>query len=257
MLLYRIAFIGAGKVAWHLAPALKNAGHAIVQVISRSALSAQRLADRVGCDFTDKIKDLDLEVDILFLTVPDHTLVEIIHDISNYRGLVIHTSGTFSTMRFTCQKYKYGCMYPVQTFTQKRNLDLSQVPLLIEGSEPAVTERISLLARDVSSRVFEVNTENRRNVHLAAILANNFTNHFLFQSYKILAGKNLPVSWIEPLIRETYEKAIEMGPEKAQTGPAIRNDENTINKHMELLSYNPELQEIYRLISNSIKHSVK
>lgn len=254
---YRIGFIGAGKVAWHLAPAFRNAGHRIAQVVSRSALSAQRLAEKLDCDFTDKIKDLDIEVDILFLTVPDNTLVEMIHDIGNYRGLVIHTSGTFSTLRFTCQKYKYGCLYPVQTFTQKRKLDLSKVPFLIEGCEPGITEKIRSLASELSEQVFEVSTEDRRIVHLAAVFANNFTNHLLLQSYRILGERGLPAELIGSLIRETFEKALEIGPEKAQTGPAIRNDDNTISKQLEFLSYNPELKEIYRLITNSIKTTGK
>lgn len=250
---YRIGFIGAGRVAWHLAPALKKAGHRILQVISKSALSAQKLGDRVGCEHTDRITGLDRDIQILFLTVGDHALVELINDISDYRGIVVHTSGTFSSMRFACQKYKYGGIYPLQTFTIGRPLDLSHVPVFIEGCEPAVTEVLVNLSSGFSSEVHVVGLEERRWMHLAAVWSNNFTNHMLVNAFGIMNEHDLPVGWLEPLIRETFNKAIELGPFKSQTGPAVRHDQMTIKKHVDLLSYSQELQVLYKRITDSIQ----
>jgi predicted short-subunit dehydrogenase-like oxidoreductase (DUF2520 family) len=250
---YAIGFIGAGKVAWHLAPALKKSGHSILQVISKSALSAQKLGDRVGCEHTDKITRLDRDIQILFLTVADHALVELINDISDYRGIVVHTSGTFSSMRFACQKYKYGGIYPLQTFSIGRPVDLSKVPFFIEGSEPAVTEVLVSLASGISSEVHLVGHEERRWMHLAAVWSNNFTNHMLANAYGIMNEHSLPVAWLEPLIRETFNKALDLGPAKSQTGPAVRIDQNTIKKHVDLLSYSQELQVLYKRITDSIQ----
>lgn len=250
---YRIGFIGAGRVAWHLAPALKNSGNRIVQVISRSALSAQRLGNRIGCEHTDRITSLDKEIDILFLTVPDHALVELINDISDYRGIVVHTSGTFSALRFACQKYKYGGMYPLQTFSIGRPLDLSHVPVFIEGCEPVVTEKLVNLATGFSNEVHVVGYEERRWMHLAAVWSNNFTNHMLANAYGIMNEHSLPVKWLEPLIIETFAKALEFGPLKSQTGPAVRHDQATLKKHVDLLSYSQELQVLYKRISDSIQ----
>jgi predicted short-subunit dehydrogenase-like oxidoreductase (DUF2520 family) len=250
---YRIGFIGAGRVAWHLAPALKNSGNKIVQVISRSALSAQKLGDRVGCEHTDKISNLDREIEILFLTVADHALVELINDISDYRGIVVHTSGTFSALRFACQKYKYGGLYPLQTFSIGRPVDLSHVPVFIEGSEPLVTEILIKLATGFSEEVHMVTHEERRWMHLAAVWSNNFANHMLANSYDIMNDHSLPVKWLEPLIVETFMKAVDLGPFKSQTGPAKRHDQTTIKKHVDLLSYSQELQVLYKRISDSIQ----
>ena len=250
---YRISFIGAGKVAWHLAPALQKSGNRIVQVISHSPLSAQKLGEKLGCDHTDRITRLDKDVQILFLTVPDHALVELINDISDYRGIVVHTSGTFSALRFACQKYKYGGMYPLQTFTIGRELDMSNVPVFVEGCEPAVTEKLVGLARGFSGTVNVVGHEERRWMHLAAVWSNNFTNHMIANAYGIMHEHELPVEWLEPLIRETFAKAIEMGPLKAQTGPAVRHDAGTLKKHVDLLSYSQELQVLYKRISDSIQ----
>jgi predicted short-subunit dehydrogenase-like oxidoreductase (DUF2520 family) len=254
---YRIGFIGAGRVAWHLAPALKNSGHRIIQVISKSALSAQKLGDRLGCEHTDRITNLDRDIQILFLTVADHALVELINDISDYRGIVVHTSGTFSSMRFTCQKYKYGGMYPLQTFSIGRPLDLSNVPVFIEGCEPAVTEILVSLASGFSSEVHLVGHEERRWMHLAAVWANNFTNHMMANAYGIMNEHSVDVKWLEPLIRETFNKAIEMGPQRSQTGPAVRHDHQTLKKHVDLLSYSQELQVLYKRISDSIQSSAE
>jgi predicted short-subunit dehydrogenase-like oxidoreductase (DUF2520 family) len=254
---YRIGFIGAGRVAWHLAPALKNAGHRIVQVVSHSALSAQRLADRLDCDFTDNISQLDKEVRILFLTVSDQSLIELIHDISDYRGIVVHTSGTFSSLRFACQKYKYGCMYPLQTFTIGRKLDMSTVPVFIEGSEPAVTGILTELASGFTGQVHPINHEQRRWLHLAAVWANNFSNHMLATAYGIMDEHSFPSAWLEPLVRETFLKTLEMGPERSQTGPAIRHDQMTLKKQVDLLSYSQELQVLYKRISDSIQSAAE
>ncbi len=250
---YRIGFIGAGKVAWHLAPAMRNSGNQILQVISKSALSAQKLGDRLDCEHTDRITRLDKDIEILFLTVPDHALVELINDISDYRGIVVHTSGTFSALRFACQKYKYGGMYPLQTFSTGRKLDLSKVPFFIEGCEPAISDILVKLASGITSEIHLVGHEERRWMHLAAVWANNFTNHMMTNAYGIMNEHSLPVEWLEPLIRETFNKALELGPQKSQTGPAIRHDKATLKKHVDLLSYSQELQVLYKRISDSIQ----
>jgi len=249
---YRIGFIGAGKVAWHLAPALQQSGNRVAQVISRSPMSAQKLAGRLNCGFSDRISELDKELQVIFLTVPDHSLVEIINEISDYRGIAVHTSGTFSPLRFACQKYKYGALYPLQTFTIGRAVDMSQVPVFIEGSEPSVTRTIRSLAEGFTSKVQEISFEEKRWIHLAAVWANNFSNHMLAQAYKILEKRGLQPEILEPLIRETFQKALDIGPVKSQTGPAIRMDRITIRKHLEMLAKEPGMQDLYREISESI-----
>ncbi len=252
---YRIGFIGAGKVAWHLAPALAKSGQEIIQVISRSALSAQRLGEMLNCPHSNNITDLIKEAEILFLTVPDHSLIEIINEISDYRGLVVHTSGTFSPLRFACQKYKHGGLYPMQTFTIGRTIDMGNVPVFVEGSEPAVSGIIRGIAEGFTSRVYEMSFEERRWMHLAAVWANNFSNFMLTEAFRILSLRGQDPAWLEPLIRETFDKALAISPGRAQTGPAIRNDDITIRKHLDMLADQPDMQELYRMITHSIRES--
>jgi predicted short-subunit dehydrogenase-like oxidoreductase (DUF2520 family) len=248
----QLGFIGAGNVAWHLAPALAQSGNSIVQVISRSLSGAQRLADHLGCTASDSFSDLNGEIQVLFLTVPDQALPDIFQAIRDYTGIVVHTSGTFSMDGRSQGIRRYGGFYPLQTFTMGRPLDLSRIPVFIEGSDPEVTLTIRQLAEELTNQVYEASQDDRKWLHLAAVWANNFSNHMLAQSLRILQMRGQPVRLLEPLIRETYGKALEMGPQQAQTGPAIREDITTIGKHLEMLDEYPDLKELYRMISESI-----
>jgi len=248
----QIGFIGAGKVAWHLAPALAQSGNSIIQVISRSLTGAQQLAKRLDCRASDRLSDLNKEIQVLFLTVPDHALIDIIEEISDYRGIVIHTSGTFSPMCGACQQFRLGGLYPLQTFSIGRPVDMSKVPVFIEGSDPEVTEIIRHLAEGFTDKIHEMSRDDKKWIHLAAVWASNFSNHMLSQAFRILEMRGQPGQLLEPLIRETFEKALEIGPLKAQTGPAIRQDVITVGKHLEMLEGDPDMQELYRMISESI-----
>ncbi len=249
----QLGFIGAGKVAWHLAPALARSGNSIVQVISRTLFGAQRLANHLGCTASDCVSDLDKEIQVLFLTVPDHALPGILEKIRGYTGIAVHTSGTFSLDGNSLQISRFGGFYPLQTFTDGRPLDLSGIPVFIEGSDPDVTLTIRKLAEGLTNQVYEASQDDRKWLHLAAVWANNFSNHMLAQSLRILEMRGKPMELLEPLIRETYEKAVEMGPKQSQTGPAIRSDDTTIVKHLEMLEEYPDLKGLYRMISESIR----
>lgn len=245
-------FIGAGKVAWHLAPALVQSGNPVVQIISRSLPAARQLADRLGCRYSDRISDLGKEIEVLFLTVPDHAINDILQEIGDFRGIAVHTSGTFSVDCAACLTIRLGGLYPLQTFSIGRPVDMSEVPMFIEGSDPEVVLTIRRLAEGFSDRIWEISGDERKWIHLAAVWAANFSNHMLAQAYRILEARGQSGKLLEPLIRETYEKALQMGPQKAQTGPAIRQDVITVGKHLAMLEDDPEKSELYRMISKSI-----
>jgi len=250
---YRIGFIGAGRVAWHLAPALKNSGQQIVQVISRSLSSAKKLGDRAGCSYSDDLRQLDHTIEILFLTVGDDALVNLIGEIADFKGMVVHTSGTFPSMAFQTSKLRFGVFYPLQTFTMERPLDMSGVPVFIEGCDPAAAGMLTELASGFSCEIHHVTEEERKWIHLAGVWASNFTNHMLGNAYDIMNNHSLPVQWLRPLIQETFEKALVLDPKPSQTGPAIRHDQNTLASHLNMLSYSIELKELYDRISRSIQ----
>ena len=250
---YKIACIGAGNVASHLMPALFNTGHEIVQIISKSVLSAQSIAEPLGAEYGGNLTKIHPDVEILFLTTPDHVLPIIINEISWFRGIVVHTSGSLAIDNFDCMKFPYGVIYPLQTFSKHRKVDFKKVPIFIEGSDKNVVSILKDISARISETVRELDSEKRSQLHLAAVFANNFTNYLLTSSVEILEKEGIDRSYLDSLILETVNKALTSGPLKSQTGPAIRGDMLTIEKHLKLLSFSPELSNIYKCLSTSIR----
>jgi predicted short-subunit dehydrogenase-like oxidoreductase (DUF2520 family) len=147
---------------------------------------------------------------------------------------------------------KKGVFYPLQTFSIERKVDFSDLPLLLESSDVQSTSILEELAAAIGWRTCFLSTEQRIMLHLAAVFICNFTNHMLTGGKKVAEKAGVPFEIFFPLLKETVSKAMDIGPEKSQTGPAVRNDQNTIGKHMELLSFSPELQKIYREMTMSI-----
>lgn len=127
----------------------------------------------------------------------------------------------------------------------------------MEGSSAENTQFLKEVAAALSVKVFEASSEQRKSLHLAAIFACNFTNHMYALADKLLKKYDLPFDVMLPLIDETARKVHELEPKAAQTGPAIRFDENVINGHLQMLADEPKVQELYRLISESIHQSSK
>jgi predicted short-subunit dehydrogenase-like oxidoreductase (DUF2520 family) len=187
------------------------------------------------------------------VAVPDHSLARVLEKIKCSRSVIIaHTAGSLGLDVFPAGLKNRGVFYPLQTFSGKRKPDLSQVPIFIEGSDQICTDKLRNLAESISSSVYLSDTAHRRLLHLAAVYVSNFTNHMLTIGKDISTIAEVPFEVLQPLILETVNKAIELGPEYSQTGPAIRYDLNTIEKHLDLLSFSPDLKNIYDLITKSI-----
>jgi len=150
---------------------------------------------------------------------------------------------------------QYGVLYPLQTLSRSRPLEPSQVPCLVEGSSPQVSAEVMKLALSVYTNVEEVNSEKRLVIHTAAVFANNFSNHMVHIAKELIAEQNIDPKMIEPLLQETFEKIKALGTVKGQTGPAIRGDQPTMKKHIELLKDHPEWEKLYTFISRDIERS--
>ena len=163
----------------------------------------------------------------------------------------LHTSGAVGMDIFEGKIDNYGVLYPLQSFTKSRELNFSQIPLFIEGSNEDVLYKIETLAKSISDKVFYLNSEKRKKLHLAAVFANNFTNYLYDISSQILAGENIPFDVLYPLIQETVDKIVTIAPKLAQTGPAKRGDLQTMQSHLDLLNDSFH-KEIYKLLSEGI-----
>jgi predicted short-subunit dehydrogenase-like oxidoreductase (DUF2520 family) len=248
----RITIIGSGNVATHLSAAFKNAGHRIVQVYSRDMQNAALLAYHVKAEAIDDLKNITADTDIFIIAVKDDAIAEIIPQLSGFNKLIAHTSGAVDMQLIQNFTEQAGVFYPLQTFSKTKELNFKEVPLCIEGATQDITHELEGLARSISNNVYRVSSARRKVLHLAAVFACNFTNHLYTVSQQLLAQHNMSFDMLRPLIIETADKIKEHSPADVQTGPAVRNDEQTMQKHLQMLNNNPKLQEIYTLLSQDI-----
>jgi len=245
--------IGAGNVAWHLGHCLVNNGLKVTQVYNRSYLTGKILAESLGASFTSKVGEIDHTADIHIVAISDDAISSFLGT-DNFMGvnLVVHTAGSVPMDVFSGQSINYGVIYPLQTFTKERDIDFKKVPLLIEANTISGLKMIESLAQRLSLKVYHVNSEIRLRIHLAAVIASNFTNHLFSITEKLLEKEQLSITLLKPLIEETVAKAFELSPLKAQTGPAIRHNQDIIGKHKLLLKQFPHVLHIYEVMSDSI-----
>jgi predicted short-subunit dehydrogenase-like oxidoreductase (DUF2520 family) len=249
---FNISFVGAGKVAGALCSNLYQNGHTILNIISRNEASGHILADSCKATWSDQFTFPD-ETEVLIVAVPDQSIAAVAGKIScNKKTIIAHTAGSSGLDVFPPSLKNTGVFYPLQTFSEKRKLDLSKVPFFIEGSDGFCEENLRILAESISSSIFLTDTVHRRLLHLAAVFASNFTNHMLTIAKNLSDESGIPFEVFRPLILETIDKAIETGPEKSQTGPAMRYDLKTIEKHLDLLTFSPEIKSVYEKITKSI-----
>lgn len=253
----RVVLIGAGNVATHIAFALKAAGIAVVQVWSKQILNAKTLANQIQANVLTNLSEIDQEADFCIVSIKDDAIPGIIKELIGFKGVVVHTSGAVSLAILAGDFVKYGVLYPLQTFSVKKEVDFSKVPICIEANQEGTLKSIRQLAEKLSTNVVEVDSEKRKILHLAAVFACNFTNHLYALSSDLLADYDLDFEMIRPLILETAAKVQHALPRDVQTGPAIRNDEQTLKKHEELLLKQPQLLNIYQTLSESIKKTKK
>ncbi|MEN0052714.1 MAG: DUF2520 domain-containing protein [Mucilaginibacter sp.] len=248
----RITIIGSGNVATHMAAAFKNAGHRIIQVYSRQIQHAAMLAYHVGAEATDDLEAIFPDTDIFIISIKDDAIAGMVEALIKHQKLIVHTSGAtgLSTVRaFTDYA---GVLYPLQTFSKSKEVDFFTVPLCIEGADESITKLLKELAATISNNVYVVSSADRKILHLAAVFACNFPNYLYGIAQQLLADHGMDFNMLRPLIMETAQKVQTQLPALVQTGPAVRNDRVTMDAHLQLLSNQPQLQEIYTLLSQAI-----
>jgi predicted short-subunit dehydrogenase-like oxidoreductase (DUF2520 family) len=248
-----MVIIGSGNVATHLARAFSYAHINILQVYSRNIEHARELANVLHCNYTSSIAQLLENADMYFFALSDSAIPQVLEQ-GRWKGKVcVHTAGSVPMEIFRPYTDKYGVIYPLQTFSKTFSLEISKVPFFIEACDEDLKKKLTQLTEKISQNIFEATSEQRFLIHLAAVFANNFSNYMFVVAQKILETQNIPFDVLKPIIEETVRKAIAIGPENAQTGPAMRNNLEILKKHAEFLKGNPEWQKIYTFVSESIR----
>lgn len=256
---FKIAIIGTGNVAWHLAPALEEAGHTITEVYGRSEKKVEGITQKL---YTAEAKsDLDFaesEAEIFIIAVSDDAIMEVADEIIlPEESILVHTSGSVSIEALGYSSASYtGIFYPLQSFSQDRAIAFEEVPFLLESEDQTTLQKLKKLAKSLSHLQYVVKSKDRKALHVAAVFASNFSNHMIRLAEEIMARQGLDFEMLKPLIIETISKSLELGAKKAQTGPASREDMNTLEVHHQFLNYNEQIAEIYRLVSQDIIDSI-
>ena len=246
-----VTLIGAGQVATQLGVNLKQSGFIIDQVYSRNINNALTLANKINASAIDAIESINTNADLYIISVSDNAVKLVSDALPTVKGLVVHTAGSLSLK--TLEKHaNHGIFYPFQTFSKDRNVGFEKIPLLLEANSTENLVAITAVANQLSTMVMNCDSEQRKQVHIAAVFACNFTNHMYSIAQDILENNKLSFDIIKPLIAETAEKILHLNPKDAQTGPAVRNDQNVVDSHINMLESNPTQQALYKLISNEI-----
>ncbi len=248
----KIAIIGAGNLATRVSVELFRNGSQIVQVYSRTKQSASQLAAQFNCDFITDVSLITPNADVYLIAVSDKAMTEILECSSFNNKLIVHTAGSVPMSILSRYSTNFGVFYPLQTFSKHREVNFEHIPFCIEANNIKNEEKLLQLASTISGDVRKVNSEQRKQLHLAAVFACNFVNHMYALSFEMIKSTNLSFDILRPLIAETAAKIEQMEPAVAQTGPAVRMDMNVIKKHIDSLTHETKQAELYKLISESI-----
>lgn len=248
----KIVMIGAGNLATNLAMALKNSGHEIVQVYSRTRESAKKLARQTVSEDITRLTRVVHDADVYILSVKDDALEEVLGDFPVKEGFLVHTAGSVPLEVAKDYVAHYGVLYPLQTFSKERTVDFRQIPLCLEASSDEKYRVLKNMADDLSEDVRHITSRQRLHLHVAAVFACNFSNYMMANAEELLQRQDISFDILAPLIRETIEKALHDSPSRSQTGPARRGDRQTIDKHLNLLAHSGKLQNLYSFVSNAI-----
>lgn len=244
----KVVILGAGNVAFHLTNVLlKTKNVKLLQVYNKNLTKIEYLKHSV--EITDKLSDLNKNGDIYIIAISDDAISSFSKQLILPNKLVVHTSGSVAINDLQSNSKK-GVFYPLQSFSKNKKADFKTVPICIEAETSSSLKLLEKFAKIISNNCYVINSDQRKQLHLAAVFVNNFVNHLYYLGNKICDENNIPFEILHPLIKDTSEKLKELSPFEAQTGPAKRNDVKTMEKQLEMLP--KKSKEIYTLLSNSI-----
>lgn len=249
-----IVLVGAGRLGTNLGLALYQAGHKILQVFSRDMANARLLADALKSSPINKLNELSRYGDLYLLAVPDKEIQEVASSVRHFipgEAIVAHSSG-YTPDDALSGMPNYGVFYPLQSFTKEQPIGFHDVPLMISGSDADVEQKLLKLARQISQKVYLLDERARKVAHIGAVFVNNFSNHLFALAADLLGRENVPFELLHPIILHSARRITELPPEETQTGPAVRGDLETIEKHIAFLKPYPELQDLYKILTEAI-----
>jgi predicted short-subunit dehydrogenase-like oxidoreductase (DUF2520 family) len=253
----KVVIIGSGNVATILALKLKAINFNIVQVYSLSLEHANSLASKVNASATNYIDKLHKEAAIYFLAVTDNAVIEIANKLQlPNNAIIVHTAGAVSKQVLANCTKNFGVFYPIQSIRKNMCLDIP-IPFAIDGNNDFVINTLTTIAKQLQQTFVFYNDEQRLKLHVAAVIASNFVNYLYKESATFCKNEKIDFSILLPLIEETATRLNNYQPNEVFTGPAVRKDYATIEKHLQLLNNHPEQLMLYKFLTNKILQEEK
>jgi predicted short-subunit dehydrogenase-like oxidoreductase (DUF2520 family) len=248
-----IVLIGSGNVAAVLGRKFKAAGHSILQIFSRNATAASALAYEFNSESTNYKSMVNKNADIYLIAVADDAIADIVDQLRLPGKVVAHTAASVPKEILKTVTEHYGVFYPLQSL-RKDMVALPDIPVFFDGSDAIAKMKLENLAHTIANvKVVQAGDDDRLKLHVAAVIVSNFTNHLYVLAEEYCSNEGLDFKQLLPIIEETALRLKTSSPKLAQTGPALRHDKETIQKHIELLKNHPQLKNLYVLLTESIQ----
>lgn len=248
----KVLIIGSGNIATVLGEKILAAGHPVVQVISRQQEHAERLATELHCAWTTDLVAIDREADLYLAAVSDGALYTLGAGLSLPGRLVVHTAGAVSKDVLLPVSERSGVLYPLQSI-RKEIRPFPEIPLLIDANQSGDLPAIAAFAETISRRVQTADDATRLKLHVGAVIVNNFGNFLYTLTEDYCRKEGIDFSLLIPIIQETAARLGHSAPRDTQTGPAVRRDESTIEKHLQILNKHGDIRELYSLFTKQIE----
>ncbi len=250
----KITLIGSGNVAHNLGKAFVLNGFEVVEVYSRTKANAIALADKLDAKYTNNLSEINEESGLYVIATTDNSIEEIAKQLKLKSHFIVHTSGSVSIDVFENKFSHFGSFYPLQTFTKSHQADFKEIPICLEGNNEKNLELLKGLASKLSTKTVELTSAQRQKLHLSAVFVSNFANYMQVIGEELCEEQQVDFDLLRPLIKEVFEKNQKGKAIDNQTGPALRGDSFTMNKHLGLLKDKKELHQLYKLLSDMIQN---
>jgi Domain of unknown function (DUF2520)/NADP oxidoreductase coenzyme F420-dependent len=246
----KIVLIGSGNTATVFGRLCKKNGHQVIQVMSRNEAHAKTLADELGCAWANYNGVTDMGADLYLVAINDSALFDLDKSFSLGNKLIAHTAGSVTKEVLKGISSHYGVLYPLQSL--RKEMEPASIPLLVDGNTEETAGYIESFAQTISPLVTRANDDSRLKLHVSGVVVNNFINHLYTMTEAFCQKEQVDFKLLLPLIQETTRRLTDFSPKDVQTGPAVRNDVFTLDKHLRVLATHPKLKYLYLKLTDSI-----
>ncbi|MDF1827876.1 MAG: DUF2520 domain-containing protein [Legionellaceae bacterium] len=247
----RINLIGPGRLGKALAASLISINeHELLGVYHPNMTRAQQAVDILGQGLAvDHLSALP-HADITLITCPDDEMPALIHKLAaaaviTPNSTVMHLSGILSSdilIPLKQQKAHIASLHPLKAFREASTPDTNafqDVHCAIEGDDKVI-HILTPLWQAMGAHIFSLNSEKKATYHAAAVMASNYLVTLASEANKLFEISGVPPKNAQEICLQLMETSLDNlkqtdTPKQALTGPLVRGDTQTIQKHLDAI----------------------